>query len=167
MEKVVCGYMGKVPITMKLPVSRSSPAVPKASVNPSSASVSEEARVKVISMIVNEKKSYNDHQHPDFSHPVWTKELRVDCHDAFKRLLDNHPFPLSQGHIVLPLDSLTSSLSKYRSRCEESVAKVLFRHDESQACGKWVPQIAGMASWAADHESGGSYLVTAQDKRLE
>jgi hypothetical protein len=47
MEKVVCGYMGKVPITLKLPLSRSSPAVPKASVNPSSASVSEEARVKV------------------------------------------------------------------------------------------------------------------------
>ena len=172
MEKVVCGYIGKVPITMKLPVSRSSPAVPKASVNPSSASVSEEARVKVISMIVNEKRSYNDHQHPDFSHRVLTRELQEDCHDAFKRLLDNHPFPLSQGPIVLPLDSLTSCLSKYRSRCEESVAKVLndktvFRHDESQACGKWVPQIAGMASWGADHESGGSYLVTAQDKRLE
>ena len=108
------GTWVKVPITMNLPVSRSSPAAPKASVKPSS--VSEEASVKVISMIVNKKKSYNDHQHPDFSHPVRTKEQEEDCHDAFERLLDNHPFPLSQGHIVLPLDSLTSCLSEYRSR---------------------------------------------------
>jgi hypothetical protein len=175
MEKFICGYMDKVPIRMKLPVSRTSPAVPKVSaVKPSSASVSEEARVKVISMIVNKKRSYNDHQYPDFAHPVWSKELQEECHDVFKQLLDKHPFPLSQGPIVLPLDSLTSCLSEYRSRCEESVAKVLndktvFRHDESQACGKWIPQIVGVASWAAEHDSGGgSYLVTDKDDtRLE
>ena len=161
MEKVIYGYMDKVPIRMKLPVSITSPAVPKVSaVKPSSASVSEEARVKVISLIVNKKRSYNDHQYPDFAHPVWSKELQEECHDVFKQLLDKHPFPLSQGPIVLPLDSLTSCLSEYRSRCEESVAKVLndktvFRHDESQDCGKWIPQIVGVASWAAEHDSGG------------
>ena len=73
MEKSSVGTWVKVPITMNVPVSRSSPAAPKASVKPSS--VSEEASVKVISMVVNKKKSYNDHHHPDFSYPVLTNML--------------------------------------------------------------------------------------------
>ena len=165
MEKVICGHMNKVPFKMKLPVSRTFPAEPNTSAKPITASVSDKARVKVISMIVNKKKSHDDHQHSS----MWSKEFQEECHDVFKQLLDNHPFPLSQGPTVLPLDSLTSSSSEYRSRCE-SVGKVLhdktvFRHVEGQACGKWIPQIVGLAAWTADH--GVSYIVTDQVTSLE
>ena len=171
MEKVICGYLGKVPIKMKLPISRTFPAADaKASAKPITAAVSDEARVKVISMIVNKKKSYDCHQYPDYPHPMWSEEFQEECHAVFKQLLDNHPFPLSQGPIVLPLDSLTSSSSEYKARCE-SVGKVLhdktvFRHDDSQECGKWIPKIVGLAAWAAA-DSGGSYIVTDQVTSLE
>ena len=88
-------------------------------------------------------------------------------------ILSGHPFPLSQGPVILPLDCGTedSFLSFKRLKATEKKsegqlikARTMFTHSESQDCGEWCPVRVGISAWVevenrGGHEHNGSYEV--------
>ena len=85
---------------------------------------------------------------------------------TLQQILGAHPFPLSQGPVVLPLDTRTEDK---KTVAEVLQAKTMFSHCENQACGLWTPQVLGTAAWT-DTTDGGTYVVTEpadQDIKLQ
>ena len=63
-------------------------------------------------------------------------------------LLAPHPFPLSQGPLILPLD-----LEIYPSATVDQIlaSKTVFAHSGDQSCGLWVPDVFGLAAWTTEN----------------
>ena len=81
---------------------------------------------------VSNQKSKVNHTQP-FIH---IDGNRIDVNKALKVILYNHPFAMSQGPVILPLDCKTED----RNTPSELVTnRVTFRHDEAQRCMDWYP----------------------------
>ena len=74
---------------------------------------------------------------------------------TLQQILSNHPYPLNQGPIVLPIDTITEAK---KSVHEVIVDKTIFSHSDSQKCGRWAPVVLGSACWT-NPQSQGNYEV--------
>ena len=76
---------------------------------------------------------------------------------SLQKILSKHPYPLSQGPVLLPLDSATED-----NKSVESVlaTKTVFNHNNAeQGCHEWVPVGSpGVSSWGQDSEA--KYTLT-------
>ena len=82
---------------------------------------------------------------------------------TFQQLLSDHPFPISQGPIVVPLDTNTEAKETVADVLK---AKTVFSHCDTQACGRWVPTVLGPAAWT-EKQGKGNYMVTESDMNIQ
>ena len=80
-------------------------------------------------------------------------KLYIDNHfvklpKTLQHLLTPHPFPLSQGPVILPLDLEVESSA---SADQLLASKTMFSHSCDQSCGIWVPNAIGLASWTTEN----------------
>ena len=68
---------------------------------------------------------------------------------TLQQLLSPHPFPLSQGPLILPLDL---EIDKKVTVDHIIATKTIFNHSPSQPCGLWAPTMIGMAAWTSNTE---------------
>ena len=63
---------------------------------------------------------------------------------SLQQLLSDHPYPVSQGPVVLPID-----MNTHPKRHSGIVLgkKTIFTHDQTQKCATWVPEVSGIAAW--------------------
>ena len=80
------------------------------------------------------------HGSPDY---VRSGEEVLENFDSLQNILGKHPFPLSQGPVILPVDSLTNQ----RTDEEELTSKTKFMHSDSQSCYEWIPLGGGLIGW--------------------
>ena len=66
---------------------------------------------------------------------------------TLQQLLTPHPFPLSQGPLILPLDLETNTNASVDHVVS---AKTVFSHSPSQPCGLWDPAMSGLAAWTTN-----------------
>ena len=82
---------------------------------------------------------------------------------TLQQILAVHPFPISQGPVVLPLDTRTEDK---KTVTEVLQAKTIFSHCETQTCGRWTPKVLGTAAWT-DTSDEGTYVVTEPDQDIQ
>ena len=66
---------------------------------------------------------------------------------TLQHLLSGHPYPVSQGPVILPIDMNTkpSSPADYVLR-----KKMIFTHVHDQDCATWVPEVTGIDAWTKE-----------------
>ena len=81
------------------------------------------------------------------------------CHlpKTLQQLLSAHPFPVSQGPVVLSIDANTFPKRPPMTVFEK---KAHFSHSHTQKCALWLPKVAGIAAWTGD---GPTYNVCDLD----
>ena len=119
---------------------------------------------KLILEAVNRRKSpiipyENAHIHPRAIIDGKIQPLQA----TLQQMLSEHPFPLSQGPIVLPLDTRTEEKKTVDDVLKN---KTVFAHSETQACSLWSPDVLGTAAWT-DTRDKGTYVVTQPDKEIK
>ena len=69
---------------------------------------------------------------------------------SFRQLLHGHPYPVSQGPVMIPLDTNTNP-----KKLPHLVLgyKTLFTHCHTQKCVKWAPKVTGVPAWTEDVET--------------
>ena len=72
--------------------------------------------------------------------PKVIEEILLPIH----QILSKHPYPLSQGPVLLPIDCATE---EKKSINEVLTAKTVFAHSDSQRCYEWTPASAGTSTW--------------------
>ena len=82
---------------------------------------------------------------------------------TLQQILAVHPFPLSQGPVILHLDTRTEDK---KTPAQVLTAKTVFTHCETQACGQWAPQVLGTAAWTGTSDEE-SYVVTQPDQNIQ
>ena len=82
---------------------------------------------------------------------------------TLQQILTAHPYPLSQGPVVLPLDTRTEDK---KTMAEVLRDKTIFTHDETQACCRWAPSVLGTAAWTETRDEG-TYVVTQPDQNIQ
>ena len=70
-----------------------------------------------------------------------------------RQTLLKHPYPLSQGPVLLPVDCATEDK---KSIDEVLSAKTLFTHCDTQGCYEWSPATAGVSAWG---QGGNCYEI--------
>ena len=116
---------------------------------------------KLIKQAVMSRKEIN-HKRGQ-SRPVVHKGYEpISMSNSIHKILASHPFPYLQGPLIVQLDSsLTDS--------DILNAKTIFRHAESQKCGKWTPTKSGLQGWGIFSSStlfeneDGTYNVNSQE----
>ena len=69
---------------------------------------------------------------------------RLDLPKSLQHIIAKHPLPLSQGPVLLPLDTDTED----RLTISEVLSmRTCFKHNESQPCSEWVPVSIGGSGW--------------------
>ena len=81
---------------------------------------------------------------PHYPH-IYTEN--TDVPRTLQKLLQNNPYPLSQGPVILPLDCATEDK---KSESEIVNAKTMFKHKESQKCFEWRPKLGGISAWGGE-----------------
>ena len=71
--------------------------------------------------------------------------LRLDLPKSLQHILAKHPLPLSQGPVLLPLDTDTEDKLTVS---EVLRVKTCFGHDHSQPCSEWFPVSIGGSDWS-------------------
>ena len=70
---------------------------------------------------------------------------------TLQTILLKHPYPLSQGPVMLPVDCVTTeNFVRFpipQSFSEVLTTKTVFSHGESQGCFEWIPVIGGVTAW--------------------
>ena len=78
-------------------------------------------------------------------------KIGEDLPRTLQKILLKHPYPLSQGPVMLPVDCLTSEHFERspipKSFSEVLTTKTVFSHGESQGCFEWLPMINGVTAW--------------------
>ena len=82
--------------------------------------------------LINEAVRLNSHPRVKHEH---------DSHQGLSEILSQHPFPLSQGPVNLPLDCEATE----KSEIEVLSSKTLFFHSELQGCHEWTPLKCGIS----------------------
>ena len=69
---------------------------------------------------------------------------------SFRQLLHGHPYPVSQGPVMIPLDANTDP-----KKLPHLVLryKTVFTHSHTQKCVEWVPVVDGIPAWTKDEET--------------
>ena len=119
-----------------------------------------EMRVEdLLNIAVTRKKSELYHISP----VVWKdSNYNHNVPRTLHHILTKHPYPLSQGPVMLPNDCLTtekfekSPISK--SASDVMKVKTVFCHDDTQECYQWQPMNSGVSVWK---NKGIGYKVTA------
>ena len=98
----------------------------------------------LLDIAVNRKKSEIFHIFPQNRTEKLPKTLQT--------ILSKHPFPLSQGPVVLTTDCLTTEKYENNPFLCKSISEVLtdktvFYHNESQDCYEWHPLSRGVSAW--------------------
>ena len=106
---------------------------------------------------LNRKKTRSSHAKPS---------AMVDGKSCFlprtlQQLLSSHPFPVSQGPVVLSLDTNTAPKRHSGIVLGE---KAHFTHDHKQTCALWRPEVTGIAAWT---DEGSTYSVSDVDDRIQ
>jgi hypothetical protein len=80
---------------------------------------------------------------------------------SLRHLLNGHPYPVSQGPVMIPLDTNTDP-----KRLPHIVIgyKTVFTHNHTQKCVRWVPEVTGVAAWTEDEDS---YSVSDLEFRIQ
>ena len=81
---------------------------------------------------------------PHYPH-IYTEN--TDVPRTLQKLLQNNPYPLSQGPVILPLDCATEDK---KSESEIVNAKTMFKHKKSQKCFEWRPKLGGISAWGGE-----------------
>ena len=71
---------------------------------------------------------------------------------TLQQIMSKHPYPLSQGPVMLPIDCL-ATLNYEQHPVPKSITEVLssktvFSHDENQSCFEWSPVAIGVSAWS-------------------
>ena len=78
---------------------------------------------------------------------------------TLQQIMLKHPYPLSQGPVMLPIDCIaTDDYEQHpipKSISEVLSAKTVFSHDESQGCYEWSPVSIGVSAWGHGPEVPG------------
>ena len=112
-----------------------------------------------IAMAVKKMKCKNFHTFP------FASIEGEDYSKTLHHLLLKHPFPLSQGPMILPLDS---NLQASKSLDQVVKEKTVFSHHEAQICAKYSPSAKVSLAWHArdDHDETVDYEVTELDVKV-
>jgi hypothetical protein len=82
---------------------------------------------------------------------------------TLQQLLAAHPFPISQGPVVLPLDTRAEDK---KTMAQILQSKTVFTHCETQSCGRWAPKVFGTAAWTGTNYEE-TYVVTQPDQNIQ
>lgn len=104
---------------------------------------------KLISRAVNKSELRKSYNLPE----VKVENKWREVPHILRQILMNHPFPFSQGPVVLPLDCENPYDFGYTKRKEgerrkkEITLRTLFLHSNHQPCGEWIPSDSELSSW--------------------
>ena len=83
---------------------------------------------------------------------------------SLQQILSIHPFPLSQGPVLIPLDCETEDNKTLE---EVFTDKTVFDHSDIQRCFEWTPKIVGVQAWGQPvTDAGGTYDVEDKNDKL-
>ena len=103
----------------------------------------------LISKAVNRDNFQSTHTKPF----VGVKEPDIiQLPKTLQQILSRHPYPLSQGPVLLPVDCETENIN---SASEVLTEKTIFNHSDSQDCFEWIPVIVGVSAWGCYLSSQG------------
>ena len=107
-----------------------------------------EDKLQVETIVINavnifslDAKNHHVHSYPR------TKDAdgqTVELPRSLQKILGKHPFPLSQGPVILPTEC-KENMKNIAGVVEE---RTQFHHSDSQTCREWVPVKAGIDSWS-------------------
>ena len=109
----------------------------------------DESKIKEkISSAVNRKRSKSFH----LPVRIFSKDVKVieEILRPIHQILSKHPYPLSQGPVLLPIDCATEDK---KSINEVLTAKTVFTHCDTQCCYEWSPTIAGISAWGYEENN--------------
>ena len=111
----------------------------------------------LISMAVKKMKFKNHHTVPS----AIMEGNPQDYSKTLQNILQRHPFPLSQGPVILALDTNSESRKSVGQVVRE---RTVFSHNETQVCAKYSPSAEVTTAWNVnvrdDHER--SQLLTTR-----
>ena len=83
-------------------------------------------------------------KHKTFSFSTYNHTKPNDLPKSMQQILVQHPLPLSQGPVLLPLDTDTEDKLTI---CDVLRMKTCFSHHSSQKCSDWLPNSIGGSGW--------------------
>ena len=116
---------------------------------------------KLVNEAVTKDRCYNFHErpwvgieeNPVFYAVTYRTIINTEVPRTLQKIILNHPFPLSQGPVILPLDCSVDKEKKTEN--DVLASKTLFQHDTNQKCCEWHPRISGIYAWGNSEEEGG------------
>ena len=100
---------------------------------------------------VKRRKMFDKHREKGQCHvepKLFIDDHFVNLPKTLQHLLAPHPFPLSQGPVILPLEL---EVDPSASLDQLLASKTMFSHPRDQSCGLWVPNVFGLAAWTTEN----------------